>query len=68
MRISCAMRPPRSKLCLAPSDDSNIYGTHNWKMMRLRKGDRKVAKKPCDSQRKNELITGHRISIDIYKG
>ena len=27
-----------------------------------------MAKEPHDSKRKNELITGHRILIDIYKG
>ena len=29
--------------------------------------DRKVVKDPRDSQRKNELITGHHIPIDIYE-
>ena len=32
------------------------------------KGYKKMAKKPRDSGRKNELITSHRILIDIYKG
>ena len=32
------------------------------------KGYRKMAKKPRDSGRKNELITSHRILMDIYKG
>ena len=27
-----------------------------------------MAKEPRDSQRKNKLITGRRILIDIYKG
>ena len=27
-----------------------------------------MAKKSCDSERKNELITSRRILIDIYKG
>ena len=45
-----------------------IYGTYNQKMRRLGKGDRKVVKKPRDSQRKNELITGPGIPINIYKG
>ena len=27
-----------------------------------------MAKEPCDSRRENELITGRRILIDIYKG
>ena len=61
-------RPPQSELCLAPFDGSYIYGTYYEKMRRLRKGDRKMAKDPLDSQRKNELITGRCIPIDIYKG
>ena len=27
-----------------------------------------MAKNSCDSRRENELITGHYIPIDIYKG
>ena len=38
------------------------------KMRRDGKGDGKMAKYPCDSRRKNDLITGRRIPIDIYKG
>ena len=60
--------PPWPKLCLAPSDNSSIYGTHNHEVMRLGKGDRKMVKDSRDSQRKNELIMGHRIPIDNYKG
>ena len=60
--------PPRSELCLAPSNGSYIYGTHDRKVRRLRKGDRKMAKDLHYSRRKNKLITGHRIPIDIYKG
>ena len=37
-------------------------------MIRHGKGDREKAKDPCDSRRKDMLITGHRILIDIYKG
>ena len=61
-------RPPRSELCLVPSNDSCIYGTHDRKVRRLGKGDRKMAKDLHYSRRKNKLITGHRIPIDIYKG
>ena len=60
--------PLQSKLGLAPSDNSNIYGTHNRKVCRLWIGDRKMAKNSHDSWRKNELITGRRIPIDIYEG
>ena len=37
-------------------------------MRRLGKGDKKMTKKPCDSEGKNELITSRRISIKIYMG
>ena len=35
---------------------------------RLRIKDGKMAKKPRDSRRKNELITSRHIRIDFYKG
>ena len=60
--------PPSSKLCLTSSNSSSIYGTHHRKMRRDGKGDRKMAKYLHDSRRKNKLITGRRIPIDIYKG
>ena len=60
-----AIGPPQSKLCLIPSNDSSIYGTYNRKIRRLLKGDKKMAKKPRDSERKNELITSRCIPIDI---
>ena len=59
---------PWSKLCYAPSNSSCIDGTHECEMGRLGIGDREMTKEPRDSQRKNELITGRRIFIDIYKG
>ena len=54
---SCRLysRPPRSKLCLAPSNGSCIYGTHNCEVRRLKKGDKKMAKDTCDSRRKMSL-------------
>ena len=58
---------PRSKLCLAPSNGSSVYGTHHEEMRRNGKRNRKMVKKPCDSRRKNELIMGRRILIGIYK-
>ena len=68
-RVTCLCPWPfRSKLGLAPSNGSNVYGTHNHKMRRLGIGDRKMVKDPRDSRRKNELITGRRILIHIYKG
>ena len=60
--------PPRSELCLASLNGSCIYGTHHREVKRLGKGDKEMAKDPRDSRRKNELITGRRIPIDIYKG
>ena len=68
-RSSCLCPwPLRSKLGLALSDSSSVYGTHNQKMRRLEIGDKKMAKNSHDSQRKNELITSHCIPIDIYEG
>ena len=67
---SCRLypEPPRFELCLALSNNSCIYGIHHCEMRRLGKGDRKMAKDPHDSWRKNELITSRHIPIDIYKG
>ena len=62
------LRLPQFELCLALSNGSCIYGTHHWKIRRLEKRDRKVVKKPRDSWRKNEFITGRRIPKYIYEG
>ena len=59
--------PPRSELCLTPSNGSNVYGTYHGKMRRNGKGNGKIEKNLSDSRRKNELIMGHHIPIDIYK-
>ena len=59
--------PPRSKLCLAPSNSSSVYGIHNREIRRFGKGNRKMVKKPRDRGRKKELITSRCIPIDIYK-
>ena len=56
-----------SELCLAPLNGSNVYGTDYIKMRRNGKGNGKMAKNLCDSRRKNELITGRRIPINIYE-
>ena len=55
----------RSKLGLAPPNRFSADGTHNGEIRRIRNGDEEMAKVPCDSWRKDELITGHRILIDI---
>ena len=60
--------PFRSKLGLAPSNRHCTDGTHNGEVSRLEIGDRGVANDPYDSRRKNKLITGCHILIDIYKG
>ena len=60
--------PPRSKLCLAPSNGSSVYGTYQEKIRGNEKGNEKMAKNPRDSQGKNELIMGRCILINIYKG
>ena len=59
--------PLQTKLGLAPSNSSSVYGTHSRNVCKLKIGDKKMAENPHDSRRKNELITGHRIPIDIYK-
>ena len=51
-----------------PLNGSGVNGTNKRKMGRLMIGDRKVAKEPRDSGRKDELIISHRALIDIYKG
>ena len=56
------------KLCLTPSVGSGIYDTHDREMRGRRIRDRKMAKDPHDSRRKNELVTGRHILIDIYEG
>ena len=40
-------------------------GTHDGEMRRLKIRNRGVANDPCDSKRKDKLITGRRVSIDI---
>ena len=59
--------PLHTKLGLAPSNSSSIYGTYSRNVCKLKIGDKKMAENPHDSWRENELITGHRIPIDIYK-
>ena len=50
-----------------PLNGSGVNGTHEREVGRLGIGDKKVAKELHDSQMKNELITGRRTLIDIYK-
>ena len=40
-------------------------GTHDGEMRRLKIRNRGVANDPRDSKRKDKLITGRRVSIDI---
>ena len=40
-------------------------GTHDGEMRRLKIRNRGVANDPRDSKRKDKLIMGHRVSIDI---
>jgi len=56
------------KLGLTLSDGSRIYGTHDREMRRCGIRDKKMVKDPRDSGKKNELITGRCIPIDIYEG
>ena len=67
---SCRLGPwlLRSKLGLAPSNGSSVYGTHDREVCKYGIGDRKMAKNPRDSRKKDKLISGHHILIDIHKG
>ena len=42
-------------------------GTYDGEVRRLGIRDRGVANDPCDSRRKDKLITGRRISINIHE-
>ena len=53
-------------LCNTPLNGSGVNSTHEREVGRLRIGDKKMAKESHDSQRKDELITGCRILINIY--
>ena len=55
----------RSKLGLTPSNRIGVDITHGGEIRRIKNGDRKIVKDPCDNRRKDELITGRRILIDI---
>ena len=57
----------RSKLGLALSSRHHANGTHDSEVRRLGIRNRRMANDPRDSRRKNELITGRRIPIDIYE-
>ena len=58
----------RLKLGLTPSYSHRANGTHNCEVRKLGKRDKGVANDPHDSRRKNMLITGRCILIEIYKG
>ena len=59
------MRLLHSKLALAPSSRFGVDGTHGGEIRRIRNENGKMAKDPYDSQKKDGLITGCRILIDI---
>ena len=59
--------PLRSKLGITSPNGSSVYGTYMREVCRLWIGDRKMVENLLDSQRENELITGHCIPIYIYK-
>ena len=58
----------RKKLGLAPPNRSCTDSTYNGEVGRIRNRDRKMAKNSHDSRRKNELIMGRRILININDG
>ena len=66
---NCRLRPwsLRSKLGLAPLNRCCTNGTHDGEMSRLEIMNRGVVNDPHDRRRKNKLITGLRISIDIHE-
>ena len=57
--------PPQSKFHLALFNSSSVYSTHDRKVVWLSIEERKVANDLHDSRRKNELIIGCRIPIDM---
>ena len=58
----------RLKLGLTPSNGHRTDGIHDCEVSRLGIRDRGVMNDPRDSRRKDKLIMGLRILIDIYKG
>ncbi|XP_030970957.1 uncharacterized protein LOC115991402 [Quercus lobata] len=52
-------------MSLALLNKTSVDGTHNGLARRIKNGDGKVAKDPCDSLSKDELITSRCILIDI---
>ena len=59
------MWPLQSKLSLTPSNKTSVNGTHKGEVRGIRNEDGKVAKDPHNSRRKDEIITGLCILIDI---
>ena len=57
--------PLQLKLSLTPPDRTNADGTHDGEKRRERNINKEMLKDPHDSRRKDELIMGHRILIDI---
>ena len=57
--------PLLSKLGLTPSNRRRTNGTHDDEVRRLGIRSRMVANDPHDNKRKDKLIMGCRISIDI---
>ena len=60
--------PFQSKLGLAPSNRCHANGTHDSEVRRLGKKDRRMANDPHDSRRKDKLIMGRCIPINIHMG
>ena len=60
--------PLWSKLGLSPLNRRCADGTYDGEMSKLGIRDRGMANDPCDSRRKDKLITGWHIFIEIYKG
>ena len=56
------------KLGLTPSNKHRIDGTHDGEISKLRIGDRGMVNDPRDNRRKDKLIMGCCIPINIHKG
>ena len=66
--VTVSVQPLWLKLGRALSNGYHTDGTHDGEVGRLGIRDKGVANDPHDSRRKDKLIMGCHIHIDIYKG
>ena len=68
MRSSCAMAASNVTPPAEEEEGVEVDGAEGARgVRRLGIKSRKMVDDPCDSRRKDKLITGHCILIDIYK-